>query len=130
VTEENVTEVKVDLLQTLQGDIYSQGVKTEVRAWLDMGSAIWAKTSGEEKAAAYQAALNCSWTDASLKRLITSNFEHLDDSMADYIINSLRELKEEHPIDTEEVFSTKNPEDKVIRREKNDDNNPAVKEKA
>jgi hypothetical protein len=60
----------MNIANSLNGSVYSQGIKINYVAWLDMGSAEWQETDPKLKAAAYQAALVCGWTDTGLKNFI------------------------------------------------------------
>jgi hypothetical protein len=103
----------MNAVSSLNGSVYSQGVKVDHRAWLDMGSKEWMDTSDELKAAAYQAAKVCGWTDDGLKNIIVSSFSpRIDHFTADVIIETLQELANKHPIPVEEVYEVK--EDKPI----------------
>lgn len=106
----------MDIASSLNGSVYSQGIKIDHRAWLDMGSTDWAQTPPEQKAAAYQAAKVCGWTDDGLKVLIIKEFgPRVDEFMANVTIDTLHELATAHPVEVEEVYEVKqeNPQFKV-----------------
>src|SRR4051812_24434590 len=99
----------MDIVGSLNGSVNSQGVKVEHRAWLDMGSPEWKEISDTEKAAAYQAARVCGWTDEGLKAVIIKEFEpRIDHFMADVTIETLQELAKLHPLEVEEVYQVNN----------------------
>jgi hypothetical protein len=93
---------------SLNGSVHSQGIKVDYKAWLDIGSQEWQDTSNKEKAAAYQAAKVCGWTDAGLISIMLKDFgPRIDQFMADVTIESLKEMAEEFPIPIEEVYEVK-----------------------
>lgn len=93
---------------SLNGSVHSQGIKIDHVAWLDMGSKEWASTSDKDKAAAYQAAKVCGWTDDGIKVIILREFSpRVDDFMADVTLDQLRTLAAEHPVDVEQVYEAK-----------------------
>lgn len=98
----------MNAINSLNGSVHSQGIKIDHRAWLDMGSVEWKDTPDETKAAAYQAARVCGWTDEGLKSIIITEFApRIDHFMADVTIESLRELASANPIPVEEVYEVK-----------------------
>lgn len=98
----------MDTVNSLNGSVHSQGVKVDHRAWLDMGSADWQSTPDKVKAAAYQAAKVCGWTDVGLKVIITNQFgPRVDEFMAQITIDTLKELAEQYPIPVEQVYESK-----------------------
>lgn len=101
---------------SLNGSVHSQGIKIDHTDWLDIGSKGWQDTSGEQKAAAYQAAKVCGWTDDGMKRIMLSEFgPRIDEFMADVTLESLRELAAMFPVEVEQVYEVKkeNPAFKV-----------------
>jgi hypothetical protein len=89
----------------LNGSVHSQGIKIDHPCWLYFGSIGWANTSDEVKAAAYQAAKVCGWTDQGLKKIILSEFgDRVDQFMADVIIEELQDLAKKHPVEIEQVY--------------------------
>lgn len=92
---------------SLNGSVHSQGVKIDIPAWLDMGSQEWQNTSGELKAAAYQASKVCGWTDDGLKVIMKSEFApRVDDFMADVTLETLQDLAKQFPVEVEQVYET------------------------
>lgn len=101
---------------SLNGSVHSQGIKIDYRAWLDMGSEEWKNTSDEQKAAAYQAAMVCGWTDGGLKALMVRDFApRVDQFTADLTIDTLRDLSKTYPVPVDQVYEVKkdNPRFKV-----------------
>lgn len=100
-------EILNQVLQSIQGNVHSQGVRVDIRAWLDPGSKEWGETPDEVKAAAYQAAQNCGWTDASLKANMMRSFGHIDSDLMDYVLKTLKDFSKEYPFSSKEIFATK-----------------------
>ena len=108
--------MNASLTSSLNGSVYSQGIKIDHRAWLDMGSEDWKTTSDEQKAAAYQAARVCGWTDEGLKAIIINEFgPRIDQFMADVTMETLHDLAAAHVVEVQEVYEVKqeNPTFKV-----------------
>jgi hypothetical protein len=106
----------VNTVISLNGSVHSQGIKIDHRAWTDMGSEEWKNTPDADKAAAYQAAKICGWTDRGLSALIIKEFSpRIDQFMADVTIETLQELAANHPVEVQEVYEVKkeNPQFKV-----------------
>lgn len=104
------------MISSLNGSVYSQGIKIDHKAWLDMGSIEWKETSDKDKAAAYQAAKVCGWTDDGLIAIMISEFApRIDQFMADVTIDTLREYANVYPVEVEQVYEVKkeNPHFKV-----------------
>lgn len=96
------------MINSLNGSVHSQGVKIDHNSWLDMGSKGWQDTSDAQKAAAYQAAKVCGWTDDGLKAIMISEFgPRIDDFMAELTLEALREFSVTHPIEVEQVYVVK-----------------------
>lgn len=94
----------MNVVNSLNGNVHSQGIRIGHKAWLDMGSKEWEETSPENKAHAYQAAKLTGWTDKGLRQIILSEFRpRLDDFWADLIIDTLHSLEKEHPISITEL---------------------------
>lgn len=93
---------------SLNGSVQSQGLKIDIKAWLDMGSQEWKDTENRVKAAAYQAAKVCGWTDAGLKAIIIGEYgPRIDQFMADVTIETLQDLAKEHPVEVEQIYEQK-----------------------
>lgn len=85
--------------ETLNGAVQGQGVKVDVRHWLDMGSKEWKECPDEVKAAAYQAALLSGWTEQGLIRVMLSEFKpRVDEEWAKTTIATLKEMLESYPV--------------------------------
>ena len=101
---------------SLNGSVHSQGVKIDYKAWLDIGSKEWQDTEAKDKAAAYQAAKVCGWTDAGLVAIMVKDFgPRIDQFMANVTIDTLKEMSQQFPVPIEEVYEVKkeNPAFKV-----------------
>ena len=86
----------MNLRDTLNGSVQSQGIKVDVRAWLDMGSKEWQDTEPDIKARAYQAALVTGWTDQGLISFMTKEFApRVDEEWAKLTLDTLRDCLKE-----------------------------------
>ena len=101
----------MNILDTLNGSVYSQGIKIDARDWLDMGSEGWRATTDKQKAAAYQAAKVTGWTDKGLYEIMIKQFgPRIDEFQADLTLGLLRDYEKEYPIE-QEVLDTKDHKD-------------------
>ena len=93
---------------TLDGSVQSQGIHIGFRDWLDMGSQGWKDTPDKTKAYAYQAAMVCGWTDSGLVAIMLQEFApRIDEDMADFTLNLLKEMVAEYPCETVQVREAK-----------------------
>lgn len=94
---------KTLVLETLDGNVQSQGIKVSHRDWLDMGSENWNKTPNNIKAFAYQAALSTGWCDDALIQNMISTYSHLDENVLKITLSDLQELSKKFPACSEEI---------------------------
>jgi len=92
------------VIESINGSVQSQGIKVAVEGWLAIGSGEWEKTPDEVKALAYQAAKATGWTDKALIAAITRKWQHIDEHMMMFVIDSLQDLAKTYPA----VIETKN----------------------
>jgi len=92
----------------LNSSVQSQGLKLDVRDWLDMGSENWSKVPDEIKAAAYQAAKFSGWTDDGLKVLMLKEFgTRVEEQDVSFVLETLKELANKYPVEIEENNNAK-----------------------
>lgn len=91
----NIPEI---LLNSLDGDVQSLGVKISHREWLDIGYEGYSKVPDEVKAVAYQFAIKRGWTDQSLTNLMMKSYPHLSEFILNDTINDLRNLSQKFPV--------------------------------
>jgi hypothetical protein len=97
-------------LVSLDGAVQSQGIKLSCRDWLDMGSETWSTTSDKDKAFAYQAALATGWKDEGLLKLMVGAWKpRVDEDVAKFTLQMLKDLVTEYPAQVEEVYKNTNP---------------------
>lgn len=93
---------------SLIGDLSSQGVKTDYRGWLDMGSVQWLETTKQEKGIAYQAAKLVGYQDEGLIQIILKEFSpRIDQFSAEITIETLKDYAQEFPVEVEQVYEVK-----------------------
>jgi len=95
------------VLQSLDGDVHSQGIKIDHRDWLDMGSESWSKTDDKLKAYAFQAAIVAGWDTNSIKDALKTNYKHLTDTIINITFETLQELSKQFPVEVETVAEVK-----------------------
>lgn len=89
---------------SLDGVVQRQGIKVSAADWLDMGSESFTKTPKEVKAAAYQAAKVAGWQDAGLLKIILDSWSpRIDEHMAKFTIELLKDLAVLYPLEVIEV---------------------------
>jgi hypothetical protein len=92
------------LIDTIDGNIQSQGIKVRFPAWMVIGSPEWEITPERIKAYAYQAAKTTGWSDESLINAVTAAYKHIDKHMAKFTIETLKILAEEYKLEVIEDF--------------------------
>ena len=119
-------------LSSLDGAVYSQGIKVSHRDWLDMGSESYAATPEPVKAAAYQAAQATGWDETQIKHLMVAQYDHLTSHMMDVALETLQGLAQEHPVTVEstKISDLDVASIKVQRYSDTDDNKAATEEEA
>lgn len=101
----------MDVINALNGSVQSQGIRVDVRDWLDIGSKGWRTTSEKVKAAAYQAAKVTGWTDKGLHALMLKEFApRIDEFQADLTLEILQDFEKKYPVE-QEVLETKEHKD-------------------
>lgn len=106
----------------INGSVQSQGIKLDVKDWLDMGSPNWKATTDKDKAAAYQAVIVCGWTDDGLRAFMIKEFApRIDEAAADFTLEILRDLAEEYPIEQVNIYDVKS-DNPVFRKHGQDGN--------
>jgi hypothetical protein len=106
--EGQIMSESLDLEASLSGVVQSQGIKIPIRGWLDIGSKEWQDIESKEKAAAYQAALICGWTDQGLLTFIKSKYApRVDEQMANMTLEVLQDSAKEFPVEIEQIGETK-----------------------
>jgi hypothetical protein len=106
-----IMEKTMNKVSMINGSVQSQGIRVDVRDWLDMGSEGWRKTPEEIKAAAYQAAKVTGWTDKGICALILSEFgPRIDEFQANLTLELLKEYEAKYPLE-QEVLENKEHKD-------------------
>jgi hypothetical protein len=90
------------IIESINGNVQSQGIKVKFAAWMIMGSQEWNETPDQIKAYAYQAALVTGWTNQSLINTACGAYPHMDKYMAKFTIEHLVDLVKEHPLEIDE----------------------------
>ncbi len=92
----------MNAIVSLNGSVQGQGVRVDADDWLNIGSETWQKTPPAVKAAAYQAALAVGWKEEGLFQIITRTWK-VDEDMAKFTLDTLKELAAEYPFEVEEL---------------------------
>lgn len=87
------------IIETLEGNVQSQGIKVKFSNWMVIGSEEWNETPDQIKAYAYQAAKVCGWSEESLKTLVVGVYKHIDKDMANFTISELEHLTKIYPLE-------------------------------
>jgi hypothetical protein len=89
------------IIDSIDGNVHSKRIKIKFPAWMVMGSPEWDKTTDEDRAYAYQAALAMGWTKESLAKVVCSAYTHVDKHFANFTLEFLTELASVNPCNFE-----------------------------
>lgn len=90
------------MLESLDGNIQSHGLKVRFKNWMVMGSDEWNSTPDMAKSYAYQIAKWCGWTTGALKNLLVSTHPYIDKNMAEFTISELDNLAMSYPLENKD----------------------------